>query len=64
MIASDGIWEFITNEKCVEIVSKYWMLDDPDGACKELTELAIEHWKREDEVIDDITLYVIFLNVQ
>ena len=64
MIASDGIWEFITNEKCVEIVSKYWMLDDADGACKELTELAIEHWKREDEVIDDITLYVIFLNVQ
>lgn len=40
------------------------MLDDADGACKELTELAIEHWKREDEVIDDITLYVIFLNVQ
>ena len=24
VIASDGIWEFIDNNKCVAIVSKYW----------------------------------------
>lgn len=29
VIASDGIWEFIDNNKCVEIVSKHWEKNDP-----------------------------------
>ena len=45
VIASDGVWEFITNETCVEIVSKYWEKNDPSGACRELSHLATEHWK-------------------
>jgi serine/threonine protein phosphatase PrpC len=24
VLASDGVWEFISNEKCVDIVSCYW----------------------------------------
>jgi serine/threonine protein phosphatase PrpC len=64
VIASDGVWEFITNDDCVRICSRYWEVNDPEGACKELLELSVEHWQREDEVIDDITLYVIFLDVR
>lgn len=63
VIASDGVWEFITNEQCIEVVSPYWERKDPEGACQRLVELSTENWQREDEVIDDITLYVIFLNV-
>ena len=28
-----------------------------------LNDLSVEHWKREDEVIDDITSIVVFLKV-
>jgi len=63
VIASDGVWEFITNEDCVRIVAPYWEKNDPEGASEKLKELSTEHWKREDEVIDDITVYVIFLDV-
>jgi len=44
VIASDGIWEFIDNNKCVEIVAKHWEKNDPQGACKELTQIATQHW--------------------
>eukprot|EP00344_Euplotes_crassus_P005297 CAMPEP_0197006712 /NCGR_PEP_ID=MMETSP1380-20130617/36638_1 /TAXON_ID=5936 /ORGANISM="Euplotes crassus, Strain CT5" /LENGTH=712 /DNA_ID=CAMNT_0042426415 /DNA_START=245 /DNA_END=2383 /DNA_ORIENTATION=+ len=63
VIASDGVWEFIENDECVRLVAPYWENNDPQGACKKLTDLSVEHWKREDEVIDDITVMVIFLKV-
>ena len=62
-MASDGVWEFIENDECVRIVAPYWEKNDPQGACKELTDLSVKHWEREDEVIDDITVIVIFLKV-
>jgi len=63
VIASDGIWEFLPNEKVVEIVVPYWEANDPDGACQKLIETAVSYWECEDEVIDDITAIVVFLNV-
>jgi len=64
VIASDGVWEFIKNEDCINEVWPYWEKNDPQGACDRLYELSVEHWRKEDEVIDDISMYVIFLNVQ
>lgn len=63
VLASDGVWEFIDNDECVRLVASYWERNDPEGACKKLVELSTEHWKREDEVIDDITLVVVFLKI-
>lgn len=63
VLASDGVWEFIDNDECVRLVAPYWENNDPDGACKKLVDLSVEHWQREDEVIDDITLIVVFLKV-
>ena len=65
VIASDGVWEFIDNDECVRLVSPFWEANppDPQGACTKLKELSVEHWQREDEVIDDITVIVIFLKV-
>ena len=63
IIASDGIWEFITNEEAVEIVIPFWEIGNPEGACKKLVESAVRYWKSEDAVIDDITVIVIFLSV-
>ena len=63
MIASDGIWEFISNEECVRMVAPYWSANDPEGACNILHKWAVENWQWEDEVIDDITCIVLFLKV-
>ena len=61
MIAcSDGIWEFISNEEAMEIGNKYYLRNDPLGLCNELINKSTEIWKREDIVIDDITVVVVF----
>jgi serine/threonine protein phosphatase PrpC len=63
IVASDGIWEFISNTEAVEIVVPYWVKNDPEGAVDHLINLATEKWKKEDEVIDDITCLIAFLSV-
>ncbi len=63
IIASDGIWEFISNDKAVEMVVPFWAENDPEGACDKLVDEAVKHWHAEDEVVDDITVIVIFLSV-
>ena len=63
IIASDGIWEFLSNDKVVEMVVPYWEAKDPEGACDALIKEAIKYWKEEDEVIDDITIVVVFLSI-
>lgn len=63
LLASDGIWEFIQNEDAINQILPYYYKNDPDGACEQLVRDAVAHWKREDEVIDDITIICIFLKV-
>lgn len=53
MYASDGIWEFIANEKAAEIVLD--KLPDLREAALKLVKEAIARWRDEEEVIDDIT---------
>ena len=60
VIASDGVWEFLENERVAEIVWPYYKNDDPDGACKELIKESTEWWNKEDIVVDDITVVVVF----
>eukprot|EP00823_Brevimastigomonas_motovehiculus_P007021 TRINITY_DN6042_c0_g1_i1.p1 TRINITY_DN6042_c0_g1~~TRINITY_DN6042_c0_g1_i1.p1 ORF type:complete len:430 (-),score=123.04 TRINITY_DN6042_c0_g1_i1:200-1489(-) len=58
--ASDGVWEFLTNEQVCDIVWKNrsnWPL-----AVSKLVEEAANRWKQEEEVIDDIT--VVLVNFQ
>lgn len=62
VIASDGIWEFLPNDEVVEMIVPFYEANDPDGACEFLIKESVKHWKEEDEIIDDITIIVIFLN--
>lgn len=63
IIASDGLWEFLSNEYCVKIVSEYWEAGNPEGACDRLLKESVAMWRREDDVIDDITVVIIFLSM-
>ena len=60
IIASDGIWEFIDSQECVEIVKDYYENNDMKGCSDYLYEISKERWLKEEEVIDDITLILVF----
>ena len=62
MLASDGIWEFISSDEGVNIVKDYYLKDDIKGALDYLYKESSKRWIMEEEVIDDISLIIIFLN--
>ena len=61
VLASDGIWEFISNDECVNIVKNYYLCNDMEGALSCLYKEASRRWIMEEEVIDDITIIIVFL---
>ena len=60
LICSDGIWEFINNEKAMEIGNKYYLNNDPAGLCHELTNKSTSEWLKDDVYVDDITVVAVF----
>ena len=62
ILASDGIWEFISNEEVVDIVKEYYLKNNIEGAIEHLYNEASKRWMMEEQIIDDITVIIIFLN--
>ena len=62
VLGSDGIWEFISNEEVVDIVKEYYLENNIEGAIEHLYNEASKRWLMEEEVVDDITVIIIFLN--
>jgi len=62
VLASDGIWEFIDNQECVDIIKDFYLKNDAIGAAKYITDEATKRWIKEENVIDDITVVVVFFN--
>ena len=60
IIASDGIWEFISNEEAMKIANKFYLRNDANGLCHELIQKSIYLWEENDIIIDDITVVVTF----
>ena len=60
VLGSDGIWDFLSNEIVMEVVKPYYESGDSKGAAKELVSRARELWEEENDIIDDITVIVIF----
>ncbi|ETP23758.1 hypothetical protein F441_03171 [Phytophthora nicotianae CJ01A1] len=62
ILASDGIWEFMTTDECIDFVAAC-IVDSgmaPQEACTALVEEARDRWDAEEDVIDDITAAVVF----
>ena len=62
VLASDGIWEFISNEEVIDIVKNFYWNNDIKGAINYLYKEASKRWIIEEEIIDDITVTLVFLN--
>ena len=60
ILASDGIWEFISSEQAMKYSNKFYMRNDAKGLCQDLTQKATALWEKNDCCIDDITVIVVF----
>lgn len=58
VIASDGVFEFLTNQRMIDICAA---CDDPLHACTKLLEASYEQWLNYELRTDDITCIVLFM---
>ena len=63
ILASDGVWEFIENDRAVEIVMPHYQKNSAEKAAEALIREAMKRWQEEDTSIDDITCVIIFLSI-
>ena len=61
ILASDGVFEFLTNQQVVDICSGF---DDPLAACRKVVNEAYKQWLHYELRTDDITIIVLFLETQ
>ena len=63
ILASDGVWEKLSSEEAVKVVSKYWDQNRVEDAALALVNEAAKKWNKT-EYVDDITVVIVFLNSQ
>ena len=62
VVASDGVFEVLSNTLVESIVNSYYKANDPQGASARLVDEAAKQWKKTDGQ-DDITCVVVFFNI-
>jgi len=63
ILASDGVWEFISNEEAASIIMPHYLNNSAEKAAEAIIKEAIKRWQEEDTSIDDITCIIIFLSI-
>jgi len=61
VLASDGLWEFMSSQEVADIVAKHVESGDPRLAINELIRESNRRWQLEEPVIDDTTVIVAFI---
>ncbi|POM64881.1 Protein phosphatase 2C [Phytophthora palmivora] len=59
IVATDGLWEFMSNEECMEMAMGQ---QDPKVAVDLLIMEANRRWMKEEQVIDDTTIIVAYVD--
>ena len=57
---SDGVFEYLTNEKVKDLGKKFYIENDASEYCHKLIKLAFDQWLKNDTFVDDITAVVAF----
>jgi serine/threonine protein phosphatase PrpC len=60
IVASDGVFEFVSNDEVVGICEEFY--PDSDRASKEIVKLSYNKWAIEDERADDVTVIVAYVS--
>lgn len=65
VIASDGIWDRLSNIEVTRIVTAPQYLDskNAEGAANQLMNLSVQRWQKEQGMVDDITVIVAYLSI-
>ena len=45
VLASDGIWEFLSNQEVIELVVPFYQKNSMEAACNKLVQEASARWK-------------------
>ena len=62
ILASDGLFEYISSEEVGNIVKKYYEKNDVVGCCEYLYKESYRKWiVEEEDTVDDITIILVFL---
>jgi serine/threonine protein phosphatase PrpC len=59
VFASDGLWEFMSSQEVIDCIAN---ISDPKQAVDVLIAEANNRWMKEEQVIDDTTVIVIYLD--
>ena len=59
LIASDGVWEFISSEECMNMIKVFYDKGNFEGCCEWIYEESKKRWMKEEEVVDDITMILV-----
>lgn len=59
VLASDGVWEFLTNQQVATLVAT--CADDMEAAAASVVQESTKRWQEVEEVIDDITFVILQL---
>ena len=62
IIATDGLWEYISSKECIDIVKKFFLKSDIKEAGNYLYKEASKRWITQQDVVDDITIILIFFD--
>ena len=62
IIASDGLWEYVSNEEVANIVQNLITKNDANLIVNELYKTSFEKWKTKETGIDDITIICLLFN--
>ena len=60
ILASDGVWEFLSNDEVIDLIVPFWHRNDLKGACSTVVKESVAAWEREEDSIDDITCIIVF----
>ena len=64
ILASDGVWEKISNQEAADIVNHYYIKDAAEEAANALIKEAECRWRQSEVQMDDITCIVVFLGFE
>ena len=61
IIASDGLWEYVSNKETINIVKKAINSNEPNKIVNKLYRESYKKWKNKEKGIDDVTILCIIL---
>ena len=48
ILASDGVWEFLSNDEVLDLVVPFWHQNDLKGACNTIVKESVAAWEAEE----------------